>query len=93
MKRSQINLTDRDRLRYLKAISTIRWAQLEKEKQQGRISEYEQEAEQLAILEMIELIEAWRRQGYNYTEILKTIEDLPPRGRREVKQKNIQFPY
>ena len=91
MKRSQLNLSNKDLLKHLKSVKIIRWGQLHKEKTEGRISKYELNAEQEALLQMVELAEAWDKQGYTYKEIKETIEALPPRGRRQAKQQNL-FP-
>jgi DNA-binding transcriptional regulator YbjK len=93
MKRSEINLTDKERIKHLRAVMYQRQGQLAELVRDGERSRRDANGEQLSILEMIELIQAWQKKGLSYSEILDIVNDLQPaQGRREVKQNKIQFP-
>lgn len=93
MKRSEIDLTDKERIKHLRAVMYQRQGQLAEAVRDGERSRRDANGEQLAILEMIELIQAWQKKGLNYSEIKEIINDLAPlKSRGVVKQKNIQFP-
>jgi hypothetical protein len=93
MKRSEISITLRDRIKELSAEATQRWARFQKQVKENKMSRYTANKKYLIIQEQLELLETLNQKGYSFRDLQRIVDDLPDYDSRGVvKQNKIQFP-
>lgn len=89
MKRSELKVSNDDRLTEVSRELTMRWAVYTKQIQEKKLSQFEANKRYFIIAEYKDVLKELQRIGMDLTDLIKALKDTP--GKDQVRQVKIDF--